>query len=159
MESTAQRDWEGDFCNAQVMRDKGSSGKQLSLWSSIYRLLAKLHLVQAEREEGKKGGDGILPRDLPLEALPAVLSGNTDQLTIPTASAPHPCYTTFPKETPCATAKTQAQHLGCHGFMSCWRTVFPRACSRSICSTALQVEQGGLEWGTNPSAPQTQPEP
>lgn len=47
----------GDFCNAQVMRDKGPSGKQLSLWSSIYRLLAKLHLVQAERErEGGRRG-------------------------------------------------------------------------------------------------------
>lgn len=76
MESTAQRDWEGDFCNAQVMRDKGPSGKQLSLWSSIYRLRAKLHLVQAERE-GKEG-EMHSAQGPPLEALPAALSGSTD---------------------------------------------------------------------------------
>lgn len=54
MESTAQRDWEGDFCNAQVMRDKGPSGKQLSLWSLIYRQIFTLC-----RQRGREGIKGM----------------------------------------------------------------------------------------------------
>lgn len=69
--------------------------------------------MQAERErgrEGKKGGDGILPRDLTWEA---ALSGNTDELAAAIPSIPHPCSTILAKETPCAMSKIQPGNL-CH---------------------------------------------
>lgn len=103
----------GDFCSAQVMRDKGPSGKQLSPKSTDYWqnfTLCRQREGGREKREGKKGGDGILPRDLTGEA---ALSGNTDELATAIPSIPHPCSTILAKETPCAMSKIQPGNL-CH---------------------------------------------
>lgn len=161
MESTAQCDWEGGFLQCP------SNEGQRPQWEAIKPLVLNLQATGKtspcagrEREGGRggKGGDGILPRDLTLEAMPAILNGNADYL--PCSSIPHLCYIIFLKETSYAMSKIQPENL-CPpmGHKIVTANVSKGMVSRSICTMAPQVKQDGLKWGTKLNPPKHSPSP
>lgn len=138
MESTAQCDWEGGFLQCP------SNEGQRPQWEAIKPLVLNLQTTGktspcTDRErEGKKGGDAILPRDPLWEPSQQHSVGTQINWPLPF----HQSLTILSKEMSCP------KHNQETFLLQQDINLFPRAYSRSIYSTALEVKQAGLRWGT-----------